>query len=370
MPKSPCVDIPEEEQAWMLAARRRARYGSLRALHILRRCADGRHPTEIALVLCCSRSRVYRAVWASQKGTLILEPDDHGRRTLPVRTTVLVPPLRRSRLALLKATPHAYGGCRTRGSGAALALTWQTTRGVTVSAETMRRWRHEIGWVWKRATLVAKADDPQRVTRLARSRSRVEPLRLDEVLVCADARDLHLWPKVGGAWRPTGAPLAVMTPGQHQQHSLAGALEVSPGRLHHGLGPRKTHGLCRALWQTLEDAYPAAQSQRVSGVVDHEKIHQAKAVEAWLANHPRLPRLLWPPYGPRATPIDRAYGDVHDGCTRHHRRTRVPDRVADVEDPRQLNGPWQYKRSDLDDEPAVTATVENIAAEELAKVAA
>jgi putative transposase len=370
MPKSTCVEIPEEAQAWMLAALRRARYGYLLALHILLLCADGRNPTEIAMVLFCSRSSVYRAVWAYQKGTLILEHDDHGRLTLPVRTTVLVPTLRRSLLALLKATPHAYGWCRTRWSCAALALTLQTKRGVTVSAETMRRWLHEIGWVWKRAKLVAKDDDPQRVNRLARIRYRFEQLRLDEVMVFADELDIHLLPKVGCAWMPKGTQLAVMTPGQNQKHYLAGALEVSTGRLHHGLGPRKTNGLFRALLQTLEDAYPAAQYQRVYVVVDNYKIHKAKAVEEWLANHPRLTLLFLPTYCPRANPIERAYGDVHDCCTRNHRRTRLPDLVADVEDHLQLNGPWKYKLSDLYYEPAVTATVENIAAEELAKVAA
>jgi hypothetical protein len=34
----------------------------------------------------------------------------------------------------------------------------------------MRQWLHEIGWVWKRAKLVAKADDLQRMNRLARIR--------------------------------------------------------------------------------------------------------------------------------------------------------------------------------------------------------
>jgi hypothetical protein len=44
--------------------------------------------------------------------------------------------------------------------------------------------------------------------------------------------------------------------------------------------------------------------------------------------------------------------------------------VADVEDHLHLNGPWQYKLSDLYYEPAVTTEVENIAAEEQAKVGA
>ncbi len=63
---------------------------------------------------------------------------------------MLLPTLRRSLLALLKATPRAYGWGRTRWSCATLALTLQAKRGITVSAETMRRWLHEFGWVWKR----------------------------------------------------------------------------------------------------------------------------------------------------------------------------------------------------------------------------
>jgi hypothetical protein len=41
-----------------------------------------------------------------------------------------------------------------------------------------------------------------------------------------------------------------------------------------------------------------------------------------------------------------------------------------VEDHLHLNGPWQYKLSDLYYDPAVTAVVEKIAAEERAKAAA
>jgi hypothetical protein len=44
--------------------------------------------------------------------------------------------------------------------------------------------------------------------------------------------------------------------------------------------------------------------------------------------------------------------------------------VADVEPHLHVHGPWLYTRSAIDDESAVTAAVENLAAEEHAKVAA
>jgi Winged helix-turn helix len=186
----------------------------------------------------------------------------------PVRTTVLLPTLRRSLLSLLKAPPRAYGWCRTRWSCATLAATLQAKRGIVISAETMRRWLHELGWVWKRAKLVAKDDDPHRVDRLARIRLVYEPWRLWEAMVFADELDIHLWPKVGYAWMPTGTQVAVMTPGTNEKPYLAGALDLTTGTLRHCCGPWKTNGLFRELLQTLDEAYPAPAFQRVDIVVD------------------------------------------------------------------------------------------------------
>jgi transposase len=370
MPKSTVLDIPQEEQAWILAALRRAQYGYLLALPIVLWCAAGRNPTDIAAGLFCSRSSVYRTARAYKEGTLGLKHDGQGRLISPLRTTMLLPTLRRSLIAMLKVSPRAYGWCRTRWSCAALALTLQATRGITVSAETMRRWLHEIGWVWKRPKLVAKDNDPHRVARLARIRYIFEQLKRCEAMVFADELAIHLLPKIGAAWMPQGTPLAVMTPGTNAKRYLAGALELSTGILRHGCGPRKTNALFRALLQTLAATYPAPQFERVYVVVDNYKIHKAKAVEQWLAQHSRFTLLFLPTYGPRANPIERAFGDVHDLCTRHHTRKRLRDLVADVEEHLHVNGPWQYKLSELYYEPAVTAAVEKMVAEQGSPAAA
>jgi putative transposase len=189
-------------------------------------------------------------------------------------------------------------------------------------------------------------------------------------LVFADELDIPLLPKVGYAWMPQGSQLEVMTPGQNQKHYLAGALELTTGTLHHCVGPRKTNAMFRDLLTQLDAHYPVDRYTRLYVVVDNDKIHKAKAVAQWLATHPRVTLLFLPTYCPRANPIERAFGDVHDCCTRNHQRTRLSELVADVEDHVHLNGPWQYKLSDLCYEPAVTAAVEKIAAEEHAHIAA
>ena len=168
---------------------------------------------------------------------------------------------------------------------------------------------------------------------------------------------------------PKGSQVAGMTPGQNHKSYLAGALDPTTGPLLHGLGARQTKALCRDRLDVLEARYPAARYTRLE-VVSTTIKPSGKAVEDWLAAQPRVTRLWWPTSYPRANPLERACGDVHDCCPRNHQRKRLPDLVADVEDPLHLNGPWKYTLSDLYDEPAVTAAVEKIAAEERAKVAA
>src|SRR5215470_11696005 len=140
------------EQARMVAELRRARYGYLLAVHLLLLCAAGRSPSEIAAVLFCSRSSVYRVVKAYRAGTL---PFDTPTTTEASRVRVLTPTLQRSLLALLGAVPWACGWCRTRWSCATLALELQVRRGIGVSAETVRRWLRELGWAWKRAKVAS-----------------------------------------------------------------------------------------------------------------------------------------------------------------------------------------------------------------------
>ena len=370
MPATTILDIPTSEQDQMLATLRRARYGYLLALHVLLLCAAGHHPTEMATFLFCSRSSIYRIVRAYRNGTLGLRHDDQGHLLPPVRTTVLRPWLKRALLALLKAQPRRYGWCRTRWSCATLAETLKFKHGLDVSAETLRRWLHEMGWVWRRSHLVAKDDDPQRIERLGRIRFHHDYLGPRERLVFADELDIHLQPKVGAQWIPQGSRLEVMTPGKNETHDLAGALDASTGKLHYTLGDRKHNGLFRDLLDVLDQSYPASRIDRLYVVVDNYSIHKAKAVNLWLEKHPRFELLGLPTYCPKANPIERVFGDVHDKCTRNHQRKRLRDLVQDVEHHVQANGPWNSKISRLYDDPEVTVEVDRLVAEHQPRVAA
>jgi transposase len=370
VPNSTILDIPQAEQDQMLSQLRQARYGYLLALHVLLLCAAGRTPTEIAAFLFCSRSSVYRIVSAYRSNSLGFDFAQDGSLQPPVRTTCLSPCVKRSLLALLKAAPQAFGWCRTRWSCASLSAQLQVNRGITVSAETTRRWLHKLGWVWKRAKLAAKDDDPQRVEKLARIRWLFEHLGAKQLLLFADELDIHLLAKVGYQWMEKGTQQEVMTPGSNEKNYLAGALDLATGRIVHCVWFRKTSGLFLDLLKVIDCTYSALKYTQIFVVVDNYKIHKAKAVEAWLKRHPRIELVYLPTYCPKANPIERAFGDVHDKCTRNHKRKRLRDLVEDVKKHLCVNGPWQYKLSEIYYRPEVTAVVEQIAAKERLKVAA
>ena len=340
----------------MLAQLRAARYGHLLACHILLLCAAGRTPTEIAAALFCSRSSVYRTVDAYRRGELALGPRHD--------TTAGAPPapryrasLKRSLRALLKRAPSAYGWCRTRWSCACLAAELKTRRGVSLSQESVRRWLHELGYVWKRARHVARDDDPERIPKLARIRQLIEHSLPTEALFFADELDINLLPKLGCEWMPRGTQREVMTPGTNRKTYLAGALNFATGKVLHLVGERKNRWLFIDLLRVIDRACPATKFTKLYVVVDNYGIHKAKAVVLWLAQHPRFELVWLPAYCPRANPIERVFGDVHDKCTRNHKRTQIADLVADVKTHLRWNGPWRYKLSELYYTPEVTTAV-------------
>ena len=357
MPRPTIVEIPVEEQARMRAELRRARYGYLLALHLLLLCAAGRTPSEVASVLFCSRSSVYRIVRAYRAGALSFDGGS-VQAAQQSRLRLLTPSLKRSVLALLKTAPRALGWCRTRWSCATLAVELQGRRGIAVSAETMRHWLHELGWEWKRAKVVAKDDDPERVTKLARIRLAVEQLRVGTALFFADELDINLLPQVGYQWMPTGEQVEVLTPGTNEKRYLAGALDLTTGTITHCVWYRKQTGLFLDLLDTLDRTHPAPLFTHLTVVVDNAKLHKAKKVQQWLTAHPRFELLYLPTYCPAANPIERAFGDVHDKCTRNHTRKRIWHLVGDVKQHLRVNGPWRYALSELYYTPEVTAAVD------------
>ncbi len=216
---------------------------------------------------------------------------------------------------------------------------------------------------------MARDDDPERIPKLARIRFCIENLARQAAIVFADELDIHLLPKIGYQWMPKGEVVEIVTPGQNQKRYLAGALDHLTGEVVSCIGERKTAALFVELLKALDAAYPATRYHRLCVVVDNFRIHKAKAVAQWLATHPRFELLYLPTYCPKANPIERVFWEVHDKCTRNHRRKQIGQLVGDVEQHLEVNGPWPYKLSDIYYTAEVTAAVKELEKQQLLKAA-
>jgi hypothetical protein len=278
------------------------------------------------------------------------------------RVSVLSPALPRSGMAILHSGPRLGGWCRTRWSCAPIAGELSIRRKRAVAAETIRRWLQAVDWEGKRAQLRATDDAPQRGEQLARIRYAWEQLGAGVPLFFADELEIHLFPQVGSQGMPKGPPVEVLTPGTHENRYVGGALELTTGTIPPWVGYRKTTGLFLALLNPLDPTHPAPRSTHLTVVVDNAKRHQAKKVQKWLAAHPRFERLSRPPSCPRATPLERAFGEIHDKCTRTQTRQRIWQLVHDVKQQLLVKGPWPYALSELSYTPEVSAAVEALRA--------
>ena len=60
---------------------------------------------------------------------------------------------------------------------------------------------------------------------------------------------------------------------------------------------------------------------------------------------------------PKANPLERAFGDVHDKCRRNHKRTRIDDLSGDVAWHLRGDGSWPYQLAHIYYTPEVDAAV-------------
>jgi transposase len=69
---------------------------------------------------------------------------------------------------LLTKTPRDFGFFRQRWSAALLAALLEEEHGIRLSAETVRRGLHALGFVWRRPRPVVGPTDPEHAEKLRR----------------------------------------------------------------------------------------------------------------------------------------------------------------------------------------------------------
>jgi transposase len=308
--------------------------------HILLLLADGYAWAMITGVLYCSTATVAR--WKSRfeaSGVEALLDETRGRASSSSSSSalagwgvVVVAWVRRH-------TPRDFGYCRSRWCCATLLLVLWDVHHVRVSQETVRRWLHRAGLVWRRPRPVLGPRDSSRPSKLRKIRELLRDLPPDEAAVFQDEVDLNLNPKIGCAWMPRGEQAEVVTPGTNVKRYLAGSMSWRSGELVVTQGSKRDTALFLA---HLDDLRRHLRHYKVIHVIcDNAHFHKAGGsgrVASYLATWGHRIKLHYlPTYSPNDNPIERVWWHLHEQVTRNHR-------CADIEELVKLTLAWLDER--------------------------
>jgi hypothetical protein len=176
---------------------------------------------------------------------------------------------------------------------------WRHLGRPALSPRTLYR-RVRLAAVWRRPKLTARGD-PDHDRAVAAITARLLALPRRAVVLAEDETHLHLLPHVRASWTPRGARPQVRTPGMNRQVTVYGALDVTAGAWAWRLGRRRAADFLAFLDQLLR-AFPRAPA--VAVICDNDTIHHARAVTAWLEDHPRLELLYGARYSPHDNPVE------------------------------------------------------------------
>jgi transposase len=229
-------------------------------------------------------------------------------------------------------SPEDFGYFRTRWSCETLAevLAWE--KGIRVSAETIRRALHAVGFVWRRPRPVLGRTDPDYDSKLEEIRALLESLDADETAVFEDEVDVNLNPKIGSCWMLCGEQAEVVTPGDNVKRHLAGSLVWRTGTLL--VSPAGARRNAELFVAHLDELRRRLRSYRVIHVIcDNASFHDCSRVSEYLAVWGQRIQIHYlPKYAPQTNPIERIWWRMHETLTRNHRCQHIDQLLGNIYD--------------------------------------
>jgi transposase len=309
------ISISADERKTLLHHLRRHQDPQLRLrAHIILLLADGYTWSLICAALYCSSRTVarWKGRFAAGRVDALLglpqgAPPSYGPRwvALVVRWVSCL-------------TPRAKGFFRSRWSCALVSLLLWREHQVWVGRETVRRWLHTAGLVWRRPRPVLKRKDPRREEILQGLRGLLLNLPDDETAVWEDEVDINLNPKIGCMWMRKAQQAEVVTPGDNEKCYLAGSLHWRTGELITTEGPRRDGALFA---RHLDELRRRLRGYRkIHLILDNAKFHYDSRV-LWEYLHEHKDKFVFhflPKYAPELNPIERVWWVLHEQITRNH----------------------------------------------------
>ena len=191
---------------------------------------------------------------------------------------------------------------------------------VEVSRETVRRWMHRGGLVYRRPRPTLGPTDDEREAKLNKLRTLLAGLPEDETAVFQDEVDINANPKIGSMWMVRGHQATVETPGNNEKRYLSGSIHWRTGQVFLTEGKPK-QGRDTALFLAhLDDLRSRLRCyKKVHVICDNAKCHTSNEVAVYLWEHrDRIDLHFLPSYSPDCNPIERVWWNLHDQITRNH----------------------------------------------------
>ncbi len=128
-------------------------------------------------------------------------------------------------------TPRDFGFLRSRWAREAVVLPMLRVHHVEVSRETVRRWLHRGGLVYRRPRPTLGPTDPERPARLDALRTPLAGRPADETAVFQDEVDINTDPKIGSMGMVKGEQAEVEAPGNNETRYISGSIHWRAGQV-------------------------------------------------------------------------------------------------------------------------------------------
>lgn len=221
----------------------------------------------------------------------------------------------------LTRSPRDFGFLRSRWTCETLVLMLDWFHHLHVSRETVRRWLHRAGLVYRRPRPTVGPTDPEYRPKLDALRKLLAELPADETVVFQDEVEVATNPKIGAMWMLRGRQATVPTPGNNEKRQVSGSIHWRTGALilTEGL-PKQGRDSALFLRHLDELRRRLRRYRKIHVICDNAAGHTSFEVAeyAWRWRD-RIELHGLPLYAPETNPIERVWWVLHEAITRNHR---------------------------------------------------
>ncbi len=217
--------------------------------------------------------------------------------------------------------PRDFGYLRSRWCCELVAFLMLRDHDLQVSRETVRRWLHRGGLVYRRPRPIVKPDETERRAKLAELRQILADLPDNETAVFQDEVDVNTNPKIGSMWMFKGRQAKVETPGDNEKRYIAGSIHWRSGQVFLTKGkPKQGRNENLFLAHLDELRSRLRRYKKIHVICDNAKFHKSEAVMIYLWDHwERIELHFLPRRSPDYNPIERVWWHLHEEVTRNHK---------------------------------------------------